>query len=239
MTPEKKSETVQTVRTISLKLNPQTPKLPNGERSTNGANSQVRIKPKVTVQRKVLIPSYAQIIMDNVSEKVKSFLRNENRKLDDRDFLILSLRLYFLDVNHVEKENWSKYSNIDVPLDDAVPQNVRAALDFWSKDNYEDCPITRLHIKQWMSSVEEPEVLQTEVLSEDRAEEDEEIIEEIKIERLDSDEEIQEIDCSLSQPQTYHRLSNLSDLLASDFNNQARLRCRAKVRHGLRACVAL
>ena len=215
MTPEKKSETVQTVRTISLKLNPQTPKQSNnGERSLNGPNAgktPIRIKPKVTVQRKVLIPSYAQILMDNVSENVKAYLRNENRKLDDRDFLILSLRLYFLDVNHVEKENWSKYSNIEVPLDDAVPLNVRKALDFWSKDNYEDCPITRLHIKQWMSSVEEME--------------DEEVIEEIKIERLDSDEEIQEIDCSQyqNQPQSHHRLGDLSDLLSSDFKNQDRL----------------
>lgn len=218
MTPEKnlKSETVQTVRTISLKLNPQIPQQTNnGERSLNGPNigkTPIRIKPKVTVQRKVLIPSYAQILMDNVSENVKAYLRNEYRKLDDRDFLILSLRLYFLDVNHVEKENWSKYSNIDVPLDDAVPINVRKALDFWSKDNYEDCPITRLHIKQWMSSVE----LQVE---------DEEVIEEIKIERLDSDDEIQEIDCSQyqNQPQSHHRLGDLSDLLSSDFKNQDRL----------------
>ena len=221
MTPEKnlKSETVQTVRTISLKLNPQTPKqLNNGERSLNGPNigkTPIRIKPKVTVQRKVLIPSYAQILMDNVSENVKAYLRNENRKLDDRDFLILSLRLYFLDVNLVEKENWSKYSNIDVPLDDAVPINVRKALDFWSKDNYEDCPITRLHIKQWMSSVEE-------LQSGDGVEE---VIEEIKIERLDSDDEIQEIDCSQyqNQPQPIHRLGDLSDLLSSDFKNQERL----------------
>ena len=224
MTPEKnlKSETVQTVRTISLKLNPQTPKQTNnGERSLNGPNigkTPIRIKPKVTVQRKVLIPSYAQILMDNVSENVKAYLRNENRKLDDRDFLILSLRLYFLDVNHVEKENWSKYSNIDVPLDDAVPINVRKALDFWSKDNYEDCPITRLHIKQWMSSVE----LQLE---------DEEVIEEIKIERLDSDDEIQEIDCSQyqNQPQSHHRLGDLSDLLSSDFKNQDRLHVELKL----------
>ena len=75
MTPEKKSETVQTVRTISLKLNPQTPKQSNnGERSLNGPNAgktPIRIKAKVTVQRKVLIPSYAQILMDNVSENVK------------------------------------------------------------------------------------------------------------------------------------------------------------------------
>ena len=218
MTPEKnlKSETVQTVRTISLKLNPQTPKQTNnGERSLNGpiiGKTPIRIKPKVTVQRKVLIPSYAQILMDNVSENVKAYLRNENRKLDDRDFLILSLRLYFLDVNHVEKENWSKYSNIDVPMDDAVPINVRKALDFWSKDNYEDCPITSPHIKQWMSSVE----LQAE---------DEEVIEEIKIERLDSDDEIQEIDCSQyqNQPQSHHRLGDLSDLLSSDFKHQDRL----------------
>ena len=149
MTPEKKLkfQTVQTVRTISLKLNPQTPKFNlsnnDGQHSLNGTPSigktPIRIKPKVTVQRKVLIPSYAQILMDNVSENVKAYLRNENRKLDDRDFLILSLRLYFLDVNHVEKENWSKYSNIEVPLGDAVPLNVRKALDFWSKDNYEDC----------------------------------------------------------------------------------------------------
>ena len=221
MTPEKnlKSETVQTVRTISLKLNPQIPKQTNnGERSLNGPNigkTPIRIKPKVTVQRKVLIPSYAQILMDNVSENVKAYLRNEYRKLDDRDFLILSLRLYFLDVNHVEKENWSKYSNIDVPLDDAVPINVRKALDFWSKDNYEDCPITRLHIKQWMSSVEE-------LQSGDGVEE---VIEEIKIERLDSDDEIQEIDCSQyqNQPQSHHRLGDLSDLLSSDFKNQDRL----------------
>ena len=231
MTPEKnlKSETVQTVRTISLKLNPQTQKVPNnGERSANGANSgktPVRIKPKVTVQRKVLIPAYAQILMDNVSENVKAYLRNENRKLDDRDFLILSLRLYFLDVNHVEKENWSRYSNVDVPMDDAVPQNVRKALDFWSKDNYEDCPITRLHIKQWMSSSEGPEGLSG---VHQTAEDEEDIIEEIKIERLDSDDDIQEIDCSLSQPKSYHGLSNLSDLLASDFRNQEGLQFRPR-----------
>ena len=64
-------EKTKTVRTISL-----TPQIvPERVKSFRGGN-----KPKVTIQKKVLIPLYAQIRLDDVSENVKTYLRNKNPK---------------------------------------------------------------------------------------------------------------------------------------------------------------